>query len=200
MATPHRPTPSRAGRSLRVSGPAAILLLCVACGTTDDETATEAASPTAAPTSTASVDPNDLLAECLAQQGLDVRRSGEVDGEMNAGVDLSHIDQSDANARVAIEECTALADAARRGDQEMPSAEAAQAGFERYMEEMTSCMLDHGFHLSVVDDPSGELVGSSAVIEYAPGEEGDPDFHDARTECTAAAQEAEQEAQDRIDG
>ena len=65
---------------------------------------------------TNTTDPNDLMADCLLDRGLDVRRSGEVDGELNAGVDLTHIDQTDSDARRAVEECSAMADAVVRGD------------------------------------------------------------------------------------
>jgi hypothetical protein len=51
----------------------------------------------------------------LLDRGLNVHGRGEVDGEMNAGIDVSHIDQTDPDARRAIEERSAMADTVARG-------------------------------------------------------------------------------------
>jgi hypothetical protein len=212
MPAPRSSTRSRPGRAPRAARAAAataaailaLSVVAVACGGGGDDVASGRGAPSApqgAP-STAPVDRNDLLAECLAQRDLDVRRAGVVDGEMNAGVDLSHIDQSNPDAHAAVEECIALADAAAAGDQadpEMPSEGARLASFEAYMEELTDCMVHHGFHPSVVDLP-GDVTSGAAAVEYPPGEEGAPGFLDARAECTDAAQDAEERARTLIDG
>jgi hypothetical protein len=116
----------RAAQSGIAALAALLLLSMVSCSTGSDEPPAEDRSDSQAVDvpvegddgvpAKSTADPNDLLADCLLERGLDVRRSGEVDGELNAGVDLSHIDQTDSDARRAIEECSALAEAAARGD------------------------------------------------------------------------------------